>query len=268
MYALDVENQLYQLLERDGHRVVLASGDMRNVEPDEREERTKRDSYRITWRPSRPTVVYVGTVAFGLTVYEMSESVNVEYDWGNGEGARYKRTTKAPPAYGGVVSPWSKHDLPSGRLAIRACSPYVVADWQREWREQTPGDLVTKLASIAHEIANAAPELAVKVEEGNRRHEEEAKKLEAQRREWEREERERRAIAIRKQSRTDLLQLIDDWAFSMNLESFFRDVEARTDTLDDEQRLAMRSRIENARALLTSTNAFEVFRKWKAPQDY
>jgi len=79
-YALDVANQLYQLLEADGHRVVLATG-LSNVDLDEREERTKRDSYRVTWRPSRPTVVYVGTVAIGLTVFETSEPVNAEYVW-------------------------------------------------------------------------------------------------------------------------------------------------------------------------------------------
>ena len=54
----------------------------------------------------------------------------------------------------------------------------------------------------------------------------------------------------------------------MSLETFFRDVEARIDALDDEQRGDMLKRVESALSLLTTTNALELFRAWRAPEDY
>ena len=96
-YAIDIANQLYQLLEANGHSVAPAAPRMGLGTPelDEREERQgNREWSSRVWRPGRATVVSVGTVAIGLTVYETSESVSVEYEWGS-KGAKYKRTEQA-----------------------------------------------------------------------------------------------------------------------------------------------------------------------------
>lgn len=75
--ALGFTNELFNALEAAGYRVMLAPANegLYGKGVDEREKRTKERSYyqpyRI-WSPDRPTVVYVGSVAIGLSIVEMS----------------------------------------------------------------------------------------------------------------------------------------------------------------------------------------------------
>jgi hypothetical protein len=82
--ALNLANDLFNGLESLGHRVVLAPSEARlgRGHFDEREVASKpRDYWQHNglWSPFRPTVVYVGTVAIGLAVVEMSETVTLRY---------------------------------------------------------------------------------------------------------------------------------------------------------------------------------------------
>ncbi|NYZ17996.1 hypothetical protein HL658_36120 [Azospirillum sp. RWY-5-1] len=74
--ALGFANDLFNALESVGYRVVLAPADERfgRTDIDEREVRaTQRHAHHsCLWWPYRPTVVYVGSVAIGLAVVEMS----------------------------------------------------------------------------------------------------------------------------------------------------------------------------------------------------
>ena len=72
---------LFMLLEDKGYRVVLAPNGEQfyRAEVDEHEEPEKNREYNNLWRPRRCTVVYIGTVAIGLTIIEMSEEVEVRY---------------------------------------------------------------------------------------------------------------------------------------------------------------------------------------------
>ena len=56
------------------------------MEVDEREEQAGNKDTANLWSPWRCTVVYIGTVAFGLSIIEMSEEVEVRYV--NGEYVR------------------------------------------------------------------------------------------------------------------------------------------------------------------------------------
>jgi hypothetical protein len=88
--GLTMVNNLLLALEDRGHHVVIAPYDesftREEVDPREKEEKTQY--YHSLWRPLRSTVVYVGTVAIGLTMFELSESVEVR--WVDG---RYVPTT-------------------------------------------------------------------------------------------------------------------------------------------------------------------------------
>lgn len=74
--ALTFANDLFIAFERRGHRVMLQSSTERldREEIDER-EKPNGNHYNNLWPPARPTVVYIGTVAFGLTLFELSENV-------------------------------------------------------------------------------------------------------------------------------------------------------------------------------------------------
>ena len=79
---------------------------------------------RETWSPARITGVDIGAVFFGLTLYEISESVEVRYVDG-----KYVRLSEDPLSTKGRrprASDWTTNrDMPSGRLALRCrlCLP-------------------------------------------------------------------------------------------------------------------------------------------------
>ena len=79
--VLELASKFFLALEDLGHRVVIAPNSERLHRPDLLTgEKTKNDMVSWeSWRPIRPTVVYIGSVAFGLTYYEVSEEVEVEY---------------------------------------------------------------------------------------------------------------------------------------------------------------------------------------------
>lgn len=133
--ALAFAAALFGELESRGYHVTLVPRDQHLGRPalDERPQQGKsRDRYEHrygTWSPDRPTVVYVGTVAIGLSIYERSERVEVHYVDG-----KYTPVTDVPSVTrrGAAQAAGSTHqkDLASGRLGLRAASPYALAWWE------------------------------------------------------------------------------------------------------------------------------------------
>ena len=79
--ALSSANILFQALEARGHRVILALQNSRahRAEVDEREVPKKNQYHPSVWSPYRPTLTYVDGVPIGLTLFEMTEEVEVKY---------------------------------------------------------------------------------------------------------------------------------------------------------------------------------------------
>jgi hypothetical protein len=73
--ALGFADALFWQLEDCGHRVVIAPEyeQFRRAAVDHREVQRKNSDNRELWVPRRPTVVYLGTLAIGLTIIELSE---------------------------------------------------------------------------------------------------------------------------------------------------------------------------------------------------
>jgi hypothetical protein len=78
---------------RHGYRVMLAPSDQTYHRPDldYREQPTGQWVDYHKWQPARPTVTFIGTVAIGFTLYELTEHVDVRYV--NGQ---YVRVDHAP----------------------------------------------------------------------------------------------------------------------------------------------------------------------------
>jgi len=137
--ALDFANDLFNAFESVGHRVVIAPSDeqLRRATIDEREVRTKqRNPYYHSgpWSPYRPTVVYVGSVAFGLAIVEMSDEVLLRYV----RGKYIREADYIPPRTSRhfVDHTWTTtRELPSGRLRLVAYSPYHRVTWSTDWQE-------------------------------------------------------------------------------------------------------------------------------------
>lgn len=276
--ALDMASRIFLALEARGHRVVLVPRDAQlcGSRIDEREE--PRDGEREydwkSWRPKRPTVGFVGSVPIGLKLYEISEVVEVDTEEGNWRGP-YFRVSDLPPTGRSFVQ---KRDMPTGRLCLLAFCADPRASWSRRWSETKAGGLKRKVDEIAVELEENSAAIAKLIEEGHREAEIRRLKREAELREWQRNEDERRraeAIVEKRRRRTEsvrtsreqLLSIIDDWGRAIRIESFFADAERRAATLEEEARAAFAIRVSRARELLGRLDAMERFRSWASPED-
>jgi hypothetical protein len=211
--ALSFANHLFLALETRGHRVLIAPNTerFRRAEVDEREIPEKHHHYNNLWSPQRCTIVYIGTVAIGLTNIELSE--NVESRYVNGEYVRLiDYVPKRRDRYVADRGWTSTHDFPTGRLCLQAYSPYPLAQWTQQWRETKKRDLSTRIPAIVRELVKATVDIARLVEEGERQAELERQRWAAQMEQWEREEAERRAAEALKDSKEELLEIIEMWA--------------------------------------------------------
>jgi hypothetical protein len=266
--ALKVANALFLALEERGHRVTFAPLDQHLGRPavDERSKAGGERNGYDSWGPDRPTVVYVGTVAIGLTIFELSEEVEVQYVDG-----KYIPVARVPTSRRTeLLSPsvWThKRDMPSGRLSLRATSPYPRATWQTQWPETKRGELGAKVPEIVLELESAAVTVARLVEEGERRAEVERREWEAEQEKWKREAAERRRVQNVKESREQLFGIIEAWNIAKGIEDFFEDVERRARDLGDDERERLLDRVQRARSLLGGVDASQHFLVWKAPEE-
>lgn len=128
--ALTFANQLFLGLENAGHVVNFAppGGAFGRPDVDTRESPSKAPpSHENLWRPSRFTAVSVNGVSFGLTIFEMAENVEVrhvdgKYVWLSDYVSPKRRRYQSD-------SGWTtRRDMPTGRLAVQAFSPYPGTD--------------------------------------------------------------------------------------------------------------------------------------------
>jgi hypothetical protein len=266
--ALDTSNRLFLALEDQGHRVALAPFEKHLQRPavDERGEARRERYDHASWSPDRPTVVYVGTVAIGLTLFELSEETEVEYVDG-----KYVPTAQIPVAKRRrlmYASTWNhRRDVPSGKLCVRATSPYTLATWAKQWPEAKRGELAAKIPEIVWALESAAGTIAKLVEEGARQAEIRRREWEAQHEKWLREEAERQRQRNIKESREELFAAIEAWGVAKRIEGFFEDAERRAADLGQEDRQVLLDRLTRARTLLGGVDALQRFRSWKAPED-
>jgi hypothetical protein len=264
--ALSFANCLFLLLEEYGYRVVIApqGEQLYRAEVDEHEApRKKNYGYNDLWHPWRCTVVYIGTVAIGLTIIEMSEEVEVRYVNG-----KYIREKDYIPPKRETHHTWTTtKDFPTGKLCLQAFSPYQGTKWVKRWHETANLDLSTQIKGIIKELEQSAVEIARLAEEAERQAEIQRRKWEVQQEQWRKEEAERKAVEALKESKSDLLKIIDIWNMSNRLEQFFLDVEQRTNNLMENEKLTILERLKLARKLVGSIDALDHFLAWKSPDE-
>jgi hypothetical protein len=265
--ALDVANELFLLFEERGHKVAFERQglSLRRYAVDEREKGGRDRHYSDLWSPSRNTIVSIGTVLIGLTIFEMSENVEMKYQDG-----KYTRLSELPvkkPKRYESYSWTSLRDLPSGRLCVQAYSPYHRTDWKRQWPEAKTGDFPGKLSAIIKELKREAATITQLVEEGERKAEIERQQWEAQQIVWRREEEERRRIKAIKDSREELSEIIKAWAKAKDIDDFFTDVERRAANMEKNPKAVVLDRLALARTMIDSTDALKWLAVWKTPDE-
>jgi hypothetical protein len=268
--AFAFASDLYNAFESAGCRVVLApnNSQFRRVEIDHCEQLKKRQNpyYRHLWSPYRATVVYVGTVAVGLAVVEMSEAVLMRYVNG-----KYIRDSDYLPPKGSrryVDHTWTTtQDIPCGRLRLIAYSPYWRVPWSANWQETKNAPLTRQLSTIVRAIKNAAVALVDKLQEAECQAEIERLAWLAEEENRRQEEDRRQVQQSIKESQAQLVQIIQAWSDVMNLERFFQEVNDRAQCLPPHERDAVLERLKLAREFAGTQNPLDFFLRWKTPKE-
>lgn len=267
--SLDFANELFKRLEASGHRVMIAPTNEKfdRARIDERETPEKsRDYYHSgLWSPYRPTIVYIGTIAVGLTIVEASEKILMRYI---GNGKYIREADYIPPRRSRYAAdhtwPTTK-EIPSGRLKLVIYCPYHQATWREEWVETSKSSLSGRIPEIIRRIEKAAEELVPKLQEADRQ-------AEIRHQEWlaaversQRDEDRRKVEQSIKESREDLAQIIQRWSHIISVEQFVTGVEQRANELDQDRRGQVLERLNMARDFLGTQDPLNLFMGWRTP---
>lgn len=229
--ALLTASKLFLALEDRGCRVTFAPSDGGSVRLGfnhrEGEKETSDTDYRYSGGggPARPTVVFVGAVAIGLSLFELSENVEVRYVGGEREYVRVgSAEDRTLPRRG---HDWTTHQwLPSGRIGVHAYAPNTSIRWERYWREKKAGDLPTMFEAIGKELEAQAPVIVDMLRKAQQEQEERQKLWEVERRELARKEEERRKVEEEKASFEAFKKQLAEWRFSCDARDFVAELEA------------------------------------------
>jgi hypothetical protein len=266
--ALGFANDLFNALESVGYRVVLAPNgeQLRRGQIDELETPRKRQGYFHSnlWSPYRPTLVYVGTVAIGLAIIEMSEEVLMRYV--NGKYIRDADYVAPKSSRRYHDHTWTTaKELPCGRLRLVAYSPYWRASWQTSWQESKNSSLSREISQMIKAIENAAIELVEKLKEADRQAEIARLERLAEEEKRRQEEDRRRSQQSIKDSKDHLGQIIQSWGSAMTVERFLKDVEERAKMLPADECQQILERLRLAREFVGTQNPLDFFTSWKTP---
>jgi hypothetical protein len=279
--ALAFANDLFNALESAGHRVALAPniGGFRCAQIDKDEHPKKqrhpnrdyhshsRDTYfHGLWNPGTPTVAYVGEIAIGLAVLEMSDSVLMRYVNGKYIPDAEYVAPKASRHY--VDHTWTTtKDLPIGRLRLIAYSPYHHVTWSKSWQESKASLLKEAIPSIVKAMEIAAVELIAKKQEADRQ-------SELARLQWEQEyekslrrEDRNKVHEAAKASRQQLDQIIQAWSEAVTVGRFLQGIEEHARKLPDDKRCEILERLELARKFIGTQSPLDFFLAWKTPTE-
>ena len=266
--AVAVLVKLANSFRKDKYRVSVAHSDgsyTRKPLGDDK-SRLKRSVLEANlWSPGRPTLVFIGGTAIGLTIYEQTSSQEMVFVGGRYIPYHEPETTKRGKRYQRSASVYvSTHYTPSKKLCLRAYSPFSQVDWSHTWTEET-ASLSTQLRDIVSSLINQAKTLTLQVASAQRKADEERKRWQA---EYEisnaRYERSR-IIKAREDSLQNLLKIINKWSEDRRLQDFFEDITARAADMSDEAREEVLLKVQDAKDLLASNDSVGALLSWAVP---
>lgn len=246
--TIALAERLFSRLEEYGYRVTIANGGdgfiSTKIDTNEIPKKKEKNFYgTVPWRPVPNTVAYVGTVAIGITIVEMTEEVK----------------TTDYPSYTKKIG--------SGRYRIYAYSPYRHTELVKNWQDTKELKLGKRLDEIIAEMETMARQIPSLILEGEKRAIEESARWEAERREHQRI----RDLEIRKEveteSLTDLEGLIETWASLKNKQEFIDELVRAIDKEEAEIRIELLERLNTAKALLGTKSVVDIIKTWETPEE-
>jgi len=250
--SIALAQKLFSRLEDDNYRILLSNADDNfvtiRIETDEIPENKKEEYYSNA--PSRPrvnTLAYLGTVAIGLTIVEMTELVTMK------DNSFYSYT--------------STKKVASRRYRVYAYSPYRHTELVKSWQDTKDSKLAQRLDEIVDEMEAMARQIPTLIIEGENRAAEAQAKFEAEQREYQR----KRALEARKkaevESRNDLGKLIAAWATVKNQQGFIDEIIRALDKEAPEIKDELSARLATAKDLLGTKSVIDLIRSWETPNE-
>lgn len=241
-------------LEPPGHQ-------FRRPEVDERPKGGEKRYGVEHWSPGRSTIVYVGTVAIGLTLIEDSERTEMAYI--KGKYVPVKNLSKDR-----IASTWTTYqDLPSGQFRLRAYSAYYRTNWQQEWSIKENQDLVKLAKRVSADLKKAtgdiAEQYAIALEQ-----------IRNEQQEWQ-EWKDRRRIEEEESLRKDSLKkstealerLISEWGKAKEIEGFFSLLQEKVESAPEHEKEYLVDRLEEARKLMKAPDVLQILKGWQTPEE-
>jgi hypothetical protein len=216
--ALAVANKLFLALEERGWRVTFAPSGSAHRRHGFNHREGEKDASDTDYRysgggPARPTIVLVGSVAIGLSLFEVSENVEMRHVGGEREYVRVGSTEDRRLPRGAYD--WTTHRwLPSGRLGLHAYAPEGSIRWERYWRESNAGDLPAMFEAIGKEFEEQAPLIVELLKKAEQETEDRQKRWEIERREIERKDKARRKVEEEKARLEAFKEQLEQWRFT------------------------------------------------------
>jgi hypothetical protein len=266
--VLDATQVLFDACVRRGHHVGIAArgSQMPRTDVDLLEKPSSRHGRHAVWSPERPTLVHVGGVAIGLTVFEMTEEVEVVYVNGKYLPVRDLSDLQLR-RYTGTHHWRSQEEHASGRMCLQAYCPSRRVKWAKRWPEVKPGSFESMVPQIVSELEGLAPDLARQLEEARIQAEEEHRRWEAERRRWAAEAERQRLEKARQDAKRDLRAAIDAWDEARRISDFFRAAELNLTQGIGGAEPAVLERLRLAKDLMGQLDPLTLLKSWKAPEE-
>lgn len=279
-YAVETANLLFRFLRGKGCRVDYSPQGLSFHRP-ELKHCEGKDGWTSTWdhwHPARSTIVYIGTMPIGLTIFEYMERVEAQE-----RNGKWIRLSDIPPPSGrrrySTPSYYtSAHDFTTGRIAIRAYSPYAAVPWERYWVEPEVGGLPAMFDQITGSLKAHASKLVPLVKAHLEKQRVEQERREAEHQAWLKkraieEEQERLAALERAKkqaihdSKDELVDLMKRWDQAKRVQAFLSEIERLVEEAPLEEQASLWERLEQARAFLGEIDLPELFKRWKTPSE-
>lgn len=261
--TLNAADKLFAALENAGQRVTFSSGQRHftRVDFDERKQSKEGFRYPTPWRPDRPTLVYIDSVAIGLTLGEISEEIDAVYVNGNYVPAANlsDRVTRNRG--------WTnKHAFPSGRLRLQAYSPHAGTKWQHRWDETLAGDFDQQIPEIIRALERAAPTIRGLVDDSEKAAERQRLEAEERRRQYLADEERREHQAKIENADGELFEMILSWHEQQLLDAFCEAMVRRSESLPPEERQAFIEKISDIKDRMSLVDPFVTLQSWTHPE--
>ncbi len=259
-------NKLYRLLEARGHRVRMShtSDRFQRKDPDPFPPDKQHNYHDSLWYPERPTVVYIDSIAIGLSLYELCETVEMLYV--AGEYVPVAQVSRTMKTRIGNHTWTTKKLVPSGEICLQAYSPYSGTTWNQQWRGK-PNVLTNELDEIVSTLEAQPKTIRHLIEDARLAAEKRAREWEEKKQQYRLEEQAKRRAKALESSHAELLAIIEEWNEHKRIAAFFDEAISLAAQTSEEIRSDIEQRIAEALKFLNITDPLSRLKQWRSPEE-